>query len=257
MIISIADLSVEWQDDYSDFVTGFKADTDSEPIISIDFSPKMNECHGIQYADENARHFLRLQSGEVLCSNEDWSKAYVYSKNKWSEHSLPLAALCSRFSEYRTLFVHASLVDINNNGIIFTGFSDVGKTTQATLWQKYLGAEIINGDKAFVRYCDDGVWAYGSPWKGSSEFCLNKKTKLKGIVILRQAKENRITRLYKPSSFEHFIPHVFLPHWDSKCLEKALDNFGELIDNVPIWLLECRPDEEAVKLTYNTIFENK
>lgn len=255
MIIKIADLPIEWQNDYSDFAVRFKDDTDSRPIISLNFLRQMNECHGIQYTDENAHHFLRLSNGDVLCSNDDWSTATVYSPHKFNDHSLPLAAICSKFSEYNTLFLHSSLVNINNNGIIFTGFSGVGKTTQAILWQKYLNAEIINGDKAFVRCFDDRVVAYGCPWKGSSEFCLNKKTTLKGIVVLKQSKENRITRLDSLSAVEFFMPHIFLPHWDSKCLEKSLDTFSELIAKVPVWLLECKADEEAVKLTYDTVLK--
>ena len=119
-----------------------------------------------------------------------------------------------------------------------------------------MGADIINGDKAFLRFTDGGFYAYGCPWKGSSEYCLNTKTALSGIVILRQSTENKITRLDCAKAIELFMPHVFLPHWDAQCLQASISTLDRLTQDVPMWLLECRPDEAAVKLTYGKVFEN-
>lgn len=255
MIISIADLPVEWQDEYSDFVKGFAAQTDEKPIISVRFDMSMPECHGIQYCEKPSEHFLRLENGEFACVNSDWSEAVSFFPSPSGGYALPLAAICSKFSYYNALLMHASCVDINGEGVIFIGFSGVGKTTQAELWQKFLGAEIINGDKMFVREINGSFYGCGLPWKGSSPYCLNRKTKLRGVIILRQAKENVIARLGAAQTTEKFLPHLFMPHWDDGCLEKALDTFGRLIENVPVYMLECRPDEDAVKLTYNELFK--
>lgn len=253
MIIRIADLPIEWQEEYSDYVSGFSAGTDEKPIITVNFEKAMPACHGIQYSDTKSEHLLRLENGEILCANADWTDVTAYYPSGTSEYALPLAAICSRFSYFNAILMHASCVDIGGEGVIFTGFSGVGKTTQAILWRDYLGAEIINGDKMFVREINGEFYGCGLPWKGSSPYCLNKKTKLRGIVILRQAKENKLSRL-GAEAFELFLPHLFMPHWDEKCLGNALDTVGKLLENVPVYLLECRPDEEAVKLTYNEIF---
>ncbi len=253
MVIRIADLLIEWQEEYSDYVSGFVSDSDEKPVMTVRFDKNMPVCHGIQYSDAKPEHLLRLENGEFLCADSDWSDAVSYYPTGASEFALPLAAICSKFSYYNALLMHASCVSIGGEGVIFTGFSGVGKTTQAELWQKYLGAEVINGDKIFIRETDDGFYGCGLPWKGSSPYCLNKKTLLRGIVVLCQAEENRITRLGL-QTFEKLLPHLFMPHWDEKCLVKALDTFGRLTDTVPVYLLECRPDEDAVKLTYNTVF---
>lgn len=257
MIIRIADIPLEWQSDYSDFVKGFECDTDEKPVMQIEFADRMNTMHGIQYTDKPSEHVLRLETGELLFADADWEKCTVFTvRSNNSEHSLPLAAICSKFAQFNTLFMHASVADCNGEGVIFAGCSGVGKTTQAELWQRYKGADIINGDKAFVRYTDSGFYACGCPWKGSSEYCLNTKTALKGIVVLRQANENRITRLDAAKAIELFMPHIFLPHWDTECLQNALGTLDKLTREIPVWLLECRPDEEAVKLTYSKVFEN-
>lgn len=255
MIICIADLPVYWQTDYAQFVKDFASCGGEQPVVSLEFIQRMNEIHSIQYTDKPSERLLRLENGELLFSDGEWRNCTVYtSRRNNSEHSLPLAAICSAFSKHNALFMHASVVDLNGSGIIFAGYSGVGKTTQAQLWEKHLGARIINGDKAFVRCMDDGFFAYGCPWKGSSEYCLNERTQLRGIVVLRQAAQNRITRLESGQAVELFMPHVFLPHWDSDCLGKSLDTFNRLVEDVPVWLLECRADEEAVRLTHGKVF---
>lgn len=255
MVLRIADLPIEWQSEYSDFVKTFSVATNEEPVISVRFEKTLPECHGIQYGAAPSEKFLRLENGEFAFANADWSEVTSYYPATSGMHALPLAAICSKFSYYNALLMHASCININGEGIVFTGNSGVGKTTQAELWQEYLGAEIINGDKAFVREINGDFYACGLPWKGSSEYCLNKKTKLKGIVVLRQAKENKITKLDEVKATECFMPHIFMPHWDEKCLDNTFATSGNIIKKVPVVLLECRPDEGAVKLTYKTLFE--
>lgn len=254
MIIHIADLPVEWQDEYSDFVKGFSSETQDKPLISVQFDMSMAECHGIQYSEKSSENFLRLDNGEFACADAEWTEVTSFFSSASGMYALPLAAICSRFSFFDAMLLHASCVSLDGNGVIFTGYSGIGKTTQAQLWEKHLGAEIINGDKIFIRKIEDTFYGCGLPWKGSSDYCLNKKTRLNGIVVLRQSKENKISKLDTAQAMEYFIPHIFMPHWDKKCLGNVLDTLEKLLSDVPVMLLECRADEDAVKLTYNSLF---
>lgn len=252
-MITVADLPIDWQKKNDGFIHGFLSDEAEQPVICITFPEKMQECHSVQYADTDGKHFLRGKNGDVLFANSDWTVAEsYYLPESDKDFALPLAAICSRFSYYDTLLVHSSFVKYQEAGIVFTGYSGVGKTTQAELWKKYLGADIVNGDKTFIRETRNKFTAYGLPWKGSSDYCLNEKAPLSAIVVLKQSKENRITRL-KEKATEYFMPHIFLPHWDKDCLGKALDTFNKLLNTVPVYLLECRPDEDAVMLTKDTV----
>ena len=53
------------------------------------------------------------------------------------------------------------------------------------------------------------------------------------------------------------MPHIFLPHWDENAVCRALDTLDELVNSVPVYLLECRADEEAVRITLNKVFDNQ
>lgn len=253
-MIKLADLPVEWQNDNTDFTRQFICEESGSSIMSLRFEKRMPECYGVKYAD--GMHFLSNDVGQSLCANDDWSEAVAYCTPRCdNDYVLPLAAVCAKLSFFDVLLAHASLVDYNGSGVMFTGQSGVGKTTQARLWNEILSADIINGDKVFIRKNDDGFYAYGLPWRGSSEYCLNKKVPLKGIVVLRQSKENKIARL--TLSAEMLMPHIFLPHWDEKAVHKALDTLDRLVNAVPVYLLECRPDEEAVRITIDKIINNQ
>ncbi len=250
----IADLCLDWQSDFSDFAKAFCTSSFQSPVMKLSFEANMPNCYGVGYIDKPFAHLLKTERGDVLAANSDWSEVTSYGLLPSDrDFALPLAAVCSRLSYFGVLLAHASLVSYEGEGVLFLGASGIGKTTQAELWQKHLGAKIINGDKALLRNVDGRFYAYGLPWKGSSEYCLNEKVPLKSIVVLRQSKKNTIKWLDTQVT-EYTMPHFFFPHWDGVCLNNALDTFDDLVKNVPVSLLECRPDEDAVKLAYNMIF---
>ena len=259
MNIKIADLPICWPEDYKAFVAGFETDLNPEcsPEFTLSITSSLGKCHGVEFVEVTGQHFLHRSAlpPEFLFANADWSEAAISCEGYADvNYTLPLAALCSRLAYFKVLLLHGSLVEWAGEGVVFTGFSGVGKTTQAQLWEQYLGAEIINGDKLFLRILENKTFAYGIPWKGSSPYCKNRKVPVKGIVVLRQAKENAIRKLDSVACLEYFMPHIFLTHWDTDCMSKALETFDQILSNVPVWLLECRPDEDAVMLTKEHLY---
>lgn len=85
------------------------------------------------------------------------------------------------------MILHASFVSTRYGGLLFSGVSGIGKSTQADLWQRYEGAELLNGDRTVLRRMD-GVWtAFGSPYAGSSNCFVNESRPVRAIVLLSQA----------------------------------------------------------------------
>lgn len=259
MNIKIADMTICWPADHKAFISGFEAEADPflAPEFTLSIAPDLQQCHGIAFTEVAGPHFLHsaTHSSEFLFANEDWSEATLFCNRYTDEnYMLPLAALCARFAYFNAVLLHGSLLELDGQGVIFTGYSGVGKTTQAQLWEKYWGADIINGDKLFLRCLEGKAFAYGAPWKGSSPYCLNRKVPVKAVVALRQAKENSIQKLDSLACMEYFMPHLFLPHWDQACLNRALDTFDQILGSVPVYLLKCRPDEDAVLMTKEQIY---
>ena len=153
-------------------------------------------------------------------------------------------------------FLHASLIKYQEMGIAFTAPSGIGKSTQAKLWEGYRGAEIINGDRAGIRAFTDGrVMAYGSPVSGSSGIVKNREVYLNAIVVLRQAPENRIRKMPAIEAFRALYSETLMNTWDTWYMETMTDLLLEAVRRIPVYLLECRPDEEAVCILEQTLRE--
>lgn len=159
-------------------------------------------------------------------------------------------------AEYRALLLHASLIRQEDRGILFTAPSGTGKSTQAELWEKYHEAEILNGDRALIRKLDTGYWVYGSPYAGSSYLYKNEKAPLKAIVVLRQAQNNRLVPLHGKQAFLHLTSQMLLCRELPTVMNRQLDALMDLMTQVPIYLLECRPDQEATDILYEALKEN-
>ena len=168
-----------------------------------------------------------------------------------------LVGVYSHLARERGVLAHASLVELHGQGVMFAGRSGIGKTTQAELWSRYLGARVLNGDKVLLTPREKGYLAWGSPWKGSSPYAVNESAPLKAAVILEQGEENRMERLTSPGCLERFLPHVFYPVWDEAASAGMMEGLDILMSYLPVYRLSCRPDEEAARLAYETIFGAK
>lgn len=137
------------------------------------------------------------------------------------------------------------------------GPSGIGKTTQAELWNKYCNALIINGDAVFVQETPEAFLGWGTPWHGSSPYCENTSVPLKAMIVLKQAPENSIRELTGFEKVSAVSNNVFYPTWLENGMELCLETLDHLLSRIPVYELSCRPDEEAVKLTEETIFGSR
>ena len=150
---------------------------------------------------------------------------------------------------------HASTVSFADKAYMFLGVSGTGKSTHSSLWLKYInGTELLNDDNPVVKVLNDGnVTVYGSPWSGKTPCYRNLSYPLGGIVLLSQAPYNKIHRLSGIQAYVALVPSISGKRWD-KCIADGLHQTeNALAMNVPIWHLECLPDEAAAQLCHKTI----
>ena len=153
------------------------------------------------------------------------------------------------------LHLHSSFVLYNDQAILFTGPSGIGKTTQAELWRDYEDAVIVNGDVALIRKIDD-VWrAFGAPIHGSSPYCENMDAPIVAIIVLKQAEENQLIRLDAFTALGECFPEIYRPEMSDETREILLDTVDALFSEIPVYQLSCRPDRESVELVKQTLFD--
>lgn len=149
-----------------------------------------------------------------------------------------------------TVLFHAAVVSHEGKGYMFLGPSGTGKSTHARLWLKYIaGTALVNDDNPVVRIADDGSpIVYGSPWSGKTPCYRNVSYPLGGIVLLSQAPYNKIHRLGGIHAYASLVASISGKRWDSRVADGLHATENALASTMPVWHLECLPDEEAAKL---------
>ena len=154
---------------------------------------------------------------------------------------------------HETLILHSALIRWQDAAILFSAPSGTGKSTQADLWAKYKGADILNGDRSALRKLEGRWAAFGLPFAGSSDIFRNEGAPVRTIVMLEQAPQNTITRLSPAQAMRRIWPEFTVHRWDPAFTNRSLDLVLDLLASVPVYLLSCRPDEGAVQLLHDTI----
>ena len=128
--------------------------------------------------------------------------------------------------------------------VLVGGAPGIGKSTQADLWQRYEGAELLNGDRTVLRRMD-GVWtAFGSPYAGSSNCFVNESRPVRAIVLLSQGSACSLRRLSPAAAFRGLYAGMTVNLWDDRYVARVCDLLAAL--DVPVYALTCTPDRAAV-----------
>ena len=154
-----------------------------------------------------------------------------------------------------TAAIHASAVSYKGRAYLFLGISGTGKSTHSRLWLKYFeGTELINDDKPILRVMENGeVRLYGSPWSGKTPCYRNVEYPVGGMVKLNQAPHNKIRRLGKVETYYVILQSVYGKRWDKAVSTLLHDYETKLVELVPMWHLECLPDQAAAELSKKTV----
>lgn len=73
------------------------------------------------------------------------------------------------------------------------------------------------------------------------------------FVQLRQCPENTIRKESVLESFASLLPSVSTMKWNRRIHSAHCDTISDIIRLSPIYLLGCRPDEEAARLSFHTL----
>lgn len=198
-------------------------------------------------------------SCQVACLlRPDGKNTLYYPASRWDFyakplHCLRLLAIEAVLLRQNAFLLHSSVVHYGGKAVLFSGPSGMGKSTQARLWQKHLGAKVVNGDRALIQWRGGGFCAGGSPWAGTSGIYCPDSAPIAAIVLLQQAEENRMERLGRQSFIPLFTQTV-TNSWDEDFMQRITDLFARLLEQVPVYRLSCRPDEDSVRLAHRTIF---
>ena len=186
-----------------------------------------------------------------------------YERDYWKGYSDEIMAYMESgylfgkyLDRYSGLRLHASAVAWQGRSYLFSAPCGTGKSTHRKMWQQLYGEDaaiVFNDDKPALRLIDGTWYTYGTPWSGSEGINKNMKVPLAGICFLQQAPENRIRRMNPIEVIPKAIDQI--PWHVDSCedMEMLLDNLDKLVQQIPVFLLECTPTTDAAKLSSETM----
>lgn len=194
-----------------------------------------------------------------LMVTSDLSEGHLYiDKQEFSQFSINnslMLMFAFATAPLNMLEMHASVVMKDGVGYLFLGKSGTGKSTHSSLWIKHVpNTELLNDDNPVVKVEADGnVVVYGSPWSGKTPCYRNASARVGAFVQIRQAPKNVIQRQSVTESFVSIYTSCSGMKWDCEMNDGLFDTLQKIISQVPCYVLDCLPDEEAARLCSNTV----
>lgn len=190
----------------------------------------------------------------VSCIDENSGEVLVRIRKEENSDILSYLSFEVLMYLHQMFILHSSIVEIDGRSIAFVGRSGIGKSTQASLWEKYLGATIVCGDRGAIYIDKDKVKSCGIPFDGSARVFSNIESDLIGIICLRQGNENKLERLSLKDAFSEIYPQITVNPWNKEFQKDAIDFVFEIISRVPVYRLVCTISQEAVEIVRGEIY---
>ncbi len=160
---------------------------------------------------------------------------------------------------HNTLLLHASAILKDGNAHLFIGKSGTGKSTHSRMWQEsFPDAELLNDDHPVVRCYPSGeVVAYGSPWSGKTPCYRNLSAPLRGIIRIKRASCNKLTRLKPIRGYASVMSSCSGVQWSKELAAAKVVSLESIITRVGCYEMECLPNNDAAKCCYESLCAEK
>ncbi len=145
--------------------------------------------------------------------------------------------------KFDAIMIHASGIFDNEMGRIFTGFSGVGKSTMANLWQKS-GAQIINDDRLIIRKENNCYNIYNTPMFYIDN---SKKIPLNSINLIYHNSKNIIKKVEGAYAISSILAFCIQHSYSKEILNHHLEFLSQLCLKIPVYSVGFKPDNEIVK----------
>lgn len=157
-----------------------------------------------------------------------------------------------------TLAMHASVTVCEGLGFLFLGKSGTGKSTHSRLWLENIGGcSLLNDDNPVVRFKDDRLYVYGTPWSGKTPCYKNESAPVGAFVQLAQAPENHIRKMSVLESLSSLYTSSSGLRKNQEVFDGLDNTCAGILEAVPFWHLDCLPDAAAAHLCHDSILQKK
>ncbi|MBR3456315.1 MAG: hypothetical protein IKH26_13465 [Bacteroidaceae bacterium] len=260
-------------DQYKPFVIAHSPE--NKPLFTMSVVEKENWAKGENYVEEyrqkeqnmeiaagyvdGYRCYMFVLDGFATCrviANKDFSQVIVLLTNYelYGLNNAMMLTYAFATASRQTVLFHSSVTVLDDYAYMFLGKSGTGKSTHSQLWLKnFQGAHLLNDDNPVMRVEDGRGYVYGTPWSGKTPCYRNLRYPIGALVQLKQAPYNKITRLTPLKAYSYMLPSISGIRWDKTLSEGIHETENWIASNLPVFYLECLPDDDAARLSHSEI----
>jgi hypothetical protein len=140
------------------------------------------------------------------------------------------------------IMIHASGVDDGERGRIFSGFSGVGKSTMAGIWQRN-GATVINDDRLIIRYQNGEYRMHNTPMFYADS---PRSTVLHAVFLPFHSPTNTIEQLSGSEAVSRLMAYCIQHGYEKRFIEHHLQFLADLCEQLPVYSLGVVPTDEVI-----------
>lgn len=173
---------------------------------------------------------MKLEDGEV--------SAYA------EQHSI-VRKISHFLTDYNAFLMHAAIIRVDGQGVGFAAQSGTGKSTRVMLWKKAMGkrVEVVNGDKPILRFKEEGLYAYGTPWTGKEGWGKNTSVPMTAMCFLERGEEVSLRRMEPAEVLPRLLRQILIPN-DARIMNAYMALIERFARTVPCYLYTCNMDKE-------------
>jgi len=200
----------------------------------IVFNPnKLEEIQQVAFLNDASTEWQVYSN--VLTQNND---SFI------SPLSYPFGALILYYLTLNSnaFMIHASGVWDGETGRIFSGFSGVGKSTMAKIWEEE-GAHIVNDDRLIVREVNGEYFMYNTPMPYAD---LNKQAQVSKFYFPFHSKKNSAEKLSGAQGLTQLMAFCFQHNYDKRYTEHLITQLERIIQHTSSYKLGVVPTPSII-----------
>jgi hypothetical protein len=199
---------------------------------------------------------------KIAIFNADFTQGTIYLDQTYLtnmqadplEYPLPELLFNHLLSGGRGVEVHACGVqDHQDQGYLFVGQSEAGKTTMSRLWQPQPHTAILSDDRIIVRQLHQEIRIFGTPWHGEANFAAPQSAPLRAIFFLRHGPNNQLIRQTPVAAIAQLFACSFPPFYNPQALDATLAFYQEITTQIPCFDLFFSLDGTVVDFIHQQL----
>ena len=159
--------------------------------------------------------------------------------------------IASALADYNAFLMRTAVISVDGQGVGFAAPNGVGKTTRALLWKKALGdrVRVVNGSKPVFGLRDDGVYAFGSPWRGRERLGSRESVPMKAMCFIERGDEVSLKRMTPDDAAMRLMQQVMIPK-ETKQMCLLISLLEKFVQTVPFYLYTCNMEKEKPEMLW-------